>query len=101
MVIKAGFSSKLLASTAGSLIAEYSAWMIGLRKSSIVSYIGGLVAAISYSTVWSILSSAIVAFSALLTFVKLLSVLYNSESIASRSDLGFLCINQPPEMETY
>ena len=42
-----------------------------------------------------------VAFSALLTFLKLLSVLSNSESTRNISDYGFLCINQPPEMETY
>ena len=40
-----------------------------------------------------------VEYSALLTFLKLLSVLSNSESTGSRSDLGFLCINQPLEME--
>ena len=35
-VINAGFSSKLLASIAGCPTAEYSSWIIGLQKSSIV-----------------------------------------------------------------
>ena len=51
MVINAGFSSKLLASTAGCLTAEYSSWMTGLQKSSIVSLIGGLSVVVSCSTV--------------------------------------------------
>ena len=85
MVIKAGFSSYLLTSTAGYLTAKYSAWMTGLQKSYIVSCIGGLTAS-SCSIVCSILSSSMVAFSALLTFLKLLSVLSNSVSIGNRSD---------------
>ena len=90
MVIKAGLSSKLLASTIGCLTAEYYAWMSGLQKSSIISCIGGLSATISCSSVWSILSFAIVAFSALLTFLKLLSVLSNSVSTGNKSESGFL-----------
>ena len=101
MVIKAGFSSKLLASTAGCLTAEYSTWMTGLQKSSIVSCIGGLSTAVSCSTVWSIHSSAIVSFSAILTFLKLLSVLSNSVSTGNIFECDFLCINYPPEMEIY
>ena len=100
-MFKAGFSSKFLASTAGCLTAEYYAWMSGLQKSSIISCIRGLSTIVSCSTVWSILSSTIVAFFAMLTFLKLLSFLSNSESTGSRSDLGFLCINQQLEMETY
>ena len=49
--------------------------MIGLQKSSIVLVIGGLLAVVRCSPVWSCLSTAIAAFYALLVFLKLLSVL--------------------------
>ena len=94
------FQLKVVTSTAGCLTVEYSAWMKSLQKSSIVSYIGGLAAA-SCSTVCSILSSAMLAFFALLTFLKLLSVLSNSVSTRNRSDSSFLGINYIPEMEIY
>ena len=51
MVISAGFSSKLLASITGCLTAEYSSWITGLQKSSILSCTGGFSAAVSCSTV--------------------------------------------------
>ena len=75
--------------------------MIGLQKSSIVSVIGGLLAAVLYSSVWSCLSSAMAAFSALLVFLKLLSVLSNSVSAGNRSESYFLCIKGFPEIETH
>ena len=75
--------------------------MIGLRKSSIVSCIGGLPVAVLCSTVLSFLSSAMVAFSALLVFLKLLSVRSNSVSSGNRSESYFLCIKEPPEIEIH
>ena len=55
MVISAGFSSKLLASIVGCLTVEYSSWITGLQKSSMVSYIGGVSVAVSCSTVLPII----------------------------------------------
>ena len=101
MVISAGFSSKLLASIAGCLTAEYSSWITGLQKSSIVSCIGGLSVVVSYSTVLPIISSAIIVVSVLLTFLKFLNVLSNSISKGNISDSGFLCMKELPKMETY
>ena len=92
-MISAGFNSKLLASTAGCLIAEYSSWIIGLQKSSIVSVIGGLLAASLCSSFYSCLSSAMVEFSAFFIFLKLRSVFSNSVSAGIRSIFCFLCIN--------
>ena len=51
MVISAGLSSKLSASIAGCLTVEYSSWITGLYKSSIVSCIEGLSDAVSCSNV--------------------------------------------------
>ena len=75
--------------------------MIGLQKSSIVSVIGGLLADVLYSSVWSCLSSTIAAFSALLVFLKLLSVLSNSVSAGNRSESYFICIKEFPEIKTH
>ena len=51
--------------------------------------------------VWSCLSSAMVAFSTLLVFLKLLSVLSNSVSAGNRSESCFLCIKGFLEIETH
>ena len=75
--------------------------MIGLQKSSIVSVIGGLLATVLCSSVWTCLSSSISAFSALLVFLKLLSVLSNSVSARNRSKSYFLCIKGFPEIKTH
>ena len=72
---------------------EYSSWIIGLQKSSIVFVIGGLLAASLCSSFCSCLSSAMVEFSAFFIFLKLRSVFSNSVSAGIRSIFYFLCIN--------
>ena len=62
---------------------------------------GGLLAAVLCSSVWSCLSSAMVAFSALFVFLKLLSVLSNSVSAGIWSESCYLCIKCFPVIKTH
>ena len=101
MVIRAGLSSKSLASIASYFTAKYLSWMNDFHKSSIVS------CSLSTSAAHSLLaapinpSSVMAAVSALFVFLKLLSVLSNSVSAGIRSDPYFLCIKGLPEIKVH
>ena len=92
MVIRAGLSSKSLASISGCFTAKYLSWMNDFHKSSIVS------CSLSTSSAHSLLaalfdpSSVMVAISALLSSLSSLSVFSNSVSAGIRADPYFLCI---------
>ena len=84
MVIRAGLSSKSLASVAGCFTATYLSWMNDFHKSSIVS------CSLSTSAAYSLLAapfnplSVMAAVQLLLYFLSSLSVLSNSVSAGIR-----------------
>ena len=101
MVIRAGLSSKSLASIAGRFTAKYLSWMNDFHKSSIVSFSLSTYAANSLLTAPFNPSSVMAAVLALFVFLKLLSVLSNSVSAEIRSDLYFLFIKGLPEIKVH
>ena len=101
MAIKAGFSSKSLASIAGCFTAKYLSWMSDFHKSSIVFCSLSTFAAISWLAAPFNPSSVMAAVSALFVFLKLLSVLSNSVSARTWSDPYFLCIKDLPEIKVH
>ena len=101
MVIRAGLSSKSLASIAGCFNTKYLSWMNDFHKSSIVSCSLSTSAANSWLAAPFNPSSVMAAVSALFVFLKLLSVLSNSVSAGIRSDPYFLCIIGLPEIKVH
>ena len=101
MVIRAGSSSKSLASIAGYFTAKYLSWMNDFHKSSIVSCSLSTYAAHSLLAAPFNPSSVMVAVSALLSSLSSLSVFSNSVSAGIRSDPYFLCIKVLPEIKVH
>ena len=101
MAIRAGFSSKSLASIAGCFNAKYLSWMNDFHESSIVSCSLSTSAAISWLAAPFNPSSVMAVVSALFIFLKLLSVLSNSVSAGIRSDPYFLCIKGLPAIKVH
>ena len=101
MVIRAGLSSKSLASIAGCFTAKYLSWMNDFHKSSIVSCSLSTSAANSWLAASFNPSSVLAAVSALFVFLTLLSVLSNSVSAGIRSDPYFLCLKGLPEIKVH
>ena len=101
MAIRAGFSSKSLASIASGFAAKYLSWMNDFQKSSIVSSSLSTSAANSWLAAPFNPSSVMAVVSALFVFLKLLSVLSNSVSAGIRSDPYFLCIKGLPAIKVH
>ena len=101
MVIRAGLSSKSLASIAGCFAVKYLSWMNDFHKSSIVSCSLSTSATNSWLAAPSNPLSVIAVVSALFVFLKLLSVLSNSVSVGIRSDPYFFCIKGLPEIKVH
>ena len=102
MVIRAGLSSKSLASIAGCFTAKYLSWMNDFHKSSIVSCSLSTYATHSLLAAPFNPSSVMAAVSALfLSSLSCLSVLSNSVSAGIRSDPYFLCIKGLPEIKVH
>ena len=101
MVIRAGLSSKSLASIDGCFTVKYLSWMNDFHKSSIVSCSLSTYAANSWLAAPSNPLSVITAVSALFVFLMLLSVLSNSVSAGIRSDPYFFCIKGLPEIKVH
>ena len=94
IVINAGFSSKLFASIVGYLTAEYSSWIIGLQKSSIVLDLLFLYTSSSSSGIFCNLSLLLAIFldSALVILLRFCRVLSISVYRGNRFASGLLCI---------
>ena len=101
MVIRAGLSSKSLASIAGCFAVKYLSWMNDFHKSSIVSCSLSTSVANSWLAAPFNPSSVMAIVSALFVFLKLLSVLSNSVSAGIRSDPYFFCIKGLPEIKVH
>ena len=101
MAIRAGFSSKLLASIAGCFTAKHLSWMNDFHKSSIVSCSLSTYVANSWLAAPFNPSSVMAVVSALFVILKLLSVLPNSVSAGIRSDPYFLCIKGLPTIKVH
>ena len=101
MVIRAGLSSKSLASIAGCFAVKYLSWMNDFHKSSIVSCSLSTSVANSWLAAPFNPSSVMAVVSALFVFLKLLSVLSNSVSAGLRSDPYSFCIKGLPEIKVH